>query len=283
MAFALKILQEKRIEPEREEIIEILEPILEGLGIGEVEFIGEEIEIEETVKEEEVQETVTETLSEYKTALEEFIECGETMDDFVGWQIDSIMEAEDEETELAIVTHANKNYPVRMAEAASRTSTGRATPAFKSDQDGTKGEVQYAIRYRYGGDSVGDRPFCKKMLQANKLYRFEDLQRMEDLPVNPGFGIGGSDIYSVIKYKGGVNCYHRWERVTFVKQGLKGGIDPRNPNAKQLSESQADERGMTPKGEAKANQKISETRPIDMPNQGRVTMSIIDKIKSVWQ
>lgn len=283
MEFALKILQKKRIEPEREEILDILRPLFEGFEIGEVDFVGEETTIDQPEEtEQEVREEISEELSESNTVLDEFISAAESMEDFIGWQIDSIMDAEDAETELAIVKHAEKNYPVKMAEAASRVSTGRATPNFKSGQDGEKGNVQYAIRYRYGGDSVGDRPFCKKMLSSNKLYRFEDIKRMGEMPVNPGLGIGGADTYPIFEFKGGVNCHHKWERVTFVKQGLEGGIDVNNPNSKQLSETQADNRDMTPVGEAREKQKISETRPIDMPNKGRYSLSALKNLLKGW-
>ena len=279
MAFALKILQEKRIEPEREEIIEILEPILEGLGIGEVEFIGEEIEIEETVTEEEVQETVTETLSEEKTELQKIIDGAESLEDILlnGWNLDSIIEV-DYELEEELDRHIDKlngvNNGVNLA------STGRARPFQKSEQDGTKGEEQYKVRYRYAGDSVGERAFCADMLKFNKLYRKEDIDQMSFSNVNMGFGVKGANNYNIFLYKGGVNCHHKWERVTFVKQGLEGGIDFKSPIAKAnaLTESEADQRGMDPR-----NNPLVATRPIDMPNQGRVTMSIIDKIRAVWQ
>jgi len=46
MEFALKILQKKRIEPEREELLDILNPLFEMIGIqSEVEFVGEETTI----------------------------------------------------------------------------------------------------------------------------------------------------------------------------------------------------------------------------------------------
>jgi len=118
------------------------------------------------------------------------------------------------------------------------------------------------------------------MLEANKLYRKEDIDQMSFSNVNMGFGVKGANNYNIFFYKGGVNCRHKWERVTFVKQGLEGGIDFKSPIAKAnaLTESEADQRGMDPR-----NNPLVATRPIDMPNQGRVTMSIIDKIKSVWQ
>lgn len=44
MEYALAIFKKKRINPEREEILEILSPIFESLEVGEVDFLDEEVE-----------------------------------------------------------------------------------------------------------------------------------------------------------------------------------------------------------------------------------------------
>ena len=188
---------------------------------------------------------------------------GQSIEDLKGWEIHSVMDVDyDLEDELdAEVKRLNAEF----VKTSLRVSTGRARPLQESEQDGTEGDTQYKIRYRYAGDSTGEREFCKRMLAANKLYRKEDIQQMSFSNVNTGFGPRGTNNYSIWLYKGGVNCRHKWERVTFVKKGLEGSIDPRSPIAERnsLTESQADGRGLNPGNDPKVGQ-----RTIDMPNRG---------------
>ena len=101
-------------------------------------------------------------------------------------------------------------------------STGRAYPNARSKQDKKIKENYFKVRYYYypkkynGGESNSPRKFCIAMVDANKLYRKEDITRMTDRPVNPGWGPkGDSSTYSIWKFKGGGNCHHSWRRVTF--------------------------------------------------------------------
>lgn len=340
MEYAMKILWEKRIRPERDEIEEILKPLLDMIGI-EASFVGGETEIEDEVQEEVAEEELSDEVNDNiknlsgrqlqaiertvrkfnkgdisrdqaamllksgyglsdsqidvwlkgkegmfsklwmslnpfkkkKSALDEFIEMGESMDDSLSdWEVYSIdvVDYEKEEARDKEIEELNK-------EALKLTSTGVARPNAKSEQDGNKGNVQFKVRYRYSGDKTGDREFCKKMLSADKIYRKEDIIAMGSLPVNPGFGPNGSDTYSIWEWKGGAYCHHKWERITFVKKGLEGGVDVRNPNTKKLSESMADGRGMNPR-----NPKLVGTRPIDTPTRGKLNLSsVLSEIKSL--
>ena len=79
------------------------------------------------------------------------------------------------------------------------------------------------VRYYYAGDVRDNtREFCRKMMQAGKFYRREDLD--PDLSpdavtdANPGFGERGSDNYNVWLYKGGPRCRHCWLRATFLRK-----------------------------------------------------------------
>jgi hypothetical protein len=89
------------------------------------------------------------------------------------------------------------------------------SPNTKSEQD----NVLFRVRYVYSPQSISDnsREFCKKMVQANKVYRKEDIVEAEQNVVNAGFGAGGSDNYSIWLYKGGVNCKHFWQRRVYLK------------------------------------------------------------------
>jgi len=147
-------------------------------------------------------------------------------------------------------------------------TTGVARPDLKSDQDGKL----FASRYRYSGETTDkSREFCKKMTQANKLYRKEDIMKMsEKANTNPGWGPRGTNTYDIFLYKGGGACHHFWTRETY-----KRFIDPRRKGAQEITPAEARRAGEilpTPfaRGEENAakNNKLVYTAPINMPNQG---------------
>jgi hypothetical protein len=76
----------------------------------------------------------------------------------------------------------------------------------------------FLIRYRYAGNPNPQREFCKKVMSANRVYRYEDLENASNISVNAGFGKNGADIYNVAFYKGGVNCRHWWKREIYLKK-----------------------------------------------------------------
>ena len=91
-------------------------------------------------------------------------------------------------------------------------STGKATPYRESEQDGTskkKGQegVEFLVRYKYtrlikNSKTGEEREFCNTMIKAKKVYRKEDIIAMDDIAVNPGFGVKGASTYSIWEYKG---------------------------------------------------------------------------------
>jgi hypothetical protein len=142
-------------------------------------------------------------------------------------------------------------------------STGTARPNIKSkEQDKTIDGVNFITRYVYSGNLSGERAFCKKMLNADKVYRKEDIVAMEDFAVNAGFGPKGSANYSIWLYKGGPRCQHKWLRRTYANlEGVK--IDPTNPTAKPLSNAIAEKFGYRIR-----NEKEVAMKPADMPTKG---------------
>lgn len=135
-------------------------------------------------------------------------------------------------------------------------STGTARPNAKSELDGEK----FKSRLRYSGTiSANSREFCRKMINANKLYRIEDINMMSNKVVNEGFGPNGSNTYDILLYKGGARCKHYWVRETYR---LK--TDVNSPLAKEITPAQARKEGeIVPKLDKKVYQK-----PNDMPNNG---------------
>ena len=143
--------------------------------------------------------------------------------------------------------------------------------SLSATQDSNQDTELYKVRYKYSkGTSktpVGDsRDFCKTMLSKKMLYRKEDIGQMSARGVNKKFGHKGKN-YSLFKYKGGVNCYHRWERRIYKKRLKKDGTEW-GGNALQgtkfVNVNQAVRAGFKlPK-----NPKEVATAPIDMPRQG---------------
>lgn len=138
-------------------------------------------------------------------------------------------------------------------------STGSAYPNAKSELDGEK----FKSRLRYGGEiSSNSREFCRKMINANKIYRIEDIKSMSQKAVNAGWGPEGTDTYDILLYKGGGACRHFWIRETYR---LKADVN--SPLAETITPAQARKEGeILPKIDRKAYEK-----PNNMPNNGFLT------------
>ena len=83
---------------------------------------------------------------------------------------------------------------------------------------------RYKVRYFYAkgtraSPSGPSRTLCRSLLAANRVYRMEDIK---ELSSNGGAEAQGAP-YSVWLYKGGANCYHRWERRVYRKKLTKDG------------------------------------------------------------
>jgi hypothetical protein len=142
--------------------------------------------------------------------------------------------------------------------------TGAARPAAKSEQDAIIDGKYFITRYVYAGSFTHDnmRPFCKKMVEAGKLYRKEDIVSMENVAVNPGWGPEGADTYDIWFYKGGGNCRHFWEKRVYVDAtGAK--INPNDPDAKRIAVALAERMGYKVRNNA-----LVAKLPEDMPHNG---------------
>lgn len=139
-------------------------------------------------------------------------------------------------------------------------STGSAFPNAMSEQD----NADYMVRYQYAPLKVSEnsREFCRKMVNAGKIYRKEDIIRMENEVVNAGWGANGADKYSIWLYKGGGDCHHKWFRKIYVKKGVK--VDVNSPLAELISTTKARQQGFNPQ----PNDDLVAIAPKDMPNNG---------------
>ena len=202
------------------------------------------------------------------TELSKFIEeFGEDMSD--EWELI--------EEEVVDGEHQDFNYEQVLNELVGEkielASTGRAIPSRKSEQDGIskKSYDYFRVRYVYSQDnfltnkSGTKREFCRQMTGQNKLYRKEDIINMGTKKVNPGFGKGGADTYSIWLYKGGPQCFHFWSRRIF-KTTIGESKTTKIEDADMIGYTKAKSEGFT----AKKNDKLVATPPRKMKNNGYV-------------
>ena len=138
-------------------------------------------------------------------------------------------------------------------------------------QDSTQDTDLWKVRYKYvkgtrkqpKGES---RLFCRNMIGAGKLYRKEDIGFMSAKGVNKKHGHKGRN-YSIFKYKGGVNCYHRWERRVYKKKLKKDG-ETYGGNALQGTNFKNVNQAIREGWKAPKNPKEVAIAPIDMPRNG---------------
>ena len=280
---AQKLFSNTTIKPYQDLIIESLDEILETNGIAlnlyfktldpldfmDIDVVGnddvveeetgvkvdEETEIEMMASKPHTPEITDEVLN---SVANDLIELGESESDLLK-KYDVIDEME-----------VDYNQEERLDKMLKLTSTGRAYPKAKSSQDGTSKQesqegVDFLVRYTYSPKKLSknkkgeivSRDFCKKMIEANKVYRKEDILKMSKKAVNAGFGEGGSDTYSIWLYKGGARCSHKWFRKTYqVKDGVK----------KEITTGQAKSKGFKPQ----VNEQKVSVAPKDMQNEGFV-------------
>ena len=144
------------------------------------------------------------------------------------------------------------NQPSLLSKIWNLATTGVARPNAKSSQDGEAQGFKYKVRYQYAPLTTRDnsRTFCTKMVNAKKIYRKEDIQRMSKSAVNAGWGLNGADNYDIWLYKGGGDCHHYWMRKTYRAKGKGLNPDVGNPNA-EVSVNKAKKEGFKPEVNAK--------------------------------
>ena len=202
------------------------------------------------------------------TELSKFIEeFGEDMSD--DWELieEEVVDGEHQDFNYEEVLNELANEKIELA------STGRAIPSRKSEQDGIskKSYDYFRVRYVYSQDnfltnkSGTKREFCRQMTGQNKLYRKEDILNMTTKAVNPGFGKGGANTYSIWLYKGGPQCFHFWSRRIF-KTTIGESKTTKIDDADMIGYTKAKSEGFT----AKKNDKLVATPPRKMKNNGYV-------------
>ena len=235
-------------------------------GVMTQDEIREELGLAPLKEDIEVNEDFTK-MAEY-TALDAFIdECGEDMPDH--WELveEEVVDGEHQDFDFEEVLNDVADEKIELA------SVGRAIPSRKSEQDGISKKTYdyFRVRYVYSNDnfltnkSGTKREFCRKMEGAKKLYRKEDILNMTEKSVNPGFGKGGANKYSIWLYKGGPQCFHFWSRRIF-KTVIGESKTTKIEDADMIGYTKARSEGFT----AKKNDKLVAIPPRKMKNNGYI-------------
>lgn len=255
------------IRPFQEELLDAFDTILHFNGISLKLFFKtlqplEFTDLENAQTEEQVaEETGTELSAEPKNEAlaQALIDMGEDLEE--NWLLIDEKEVDydndDEENELL-----NKEPKQSLfSKIVNLVSTGDARPNITSDQDKNIDGIKFVVRYKYVGlTRTNSRDFCSKMVLANKLYRKEDIKKMDTQIVNEGWGPKGADTYSVWLYKGGGNCHHRWNKQVYA---VLSGTALDLPNQRQIAQAKAEKFGYKI-----TNPDLVAKRPVDMPNYG---------------
>ena len=119
-------------------------------------------------------------------------------------------ETEDEDWEGLL------NHQMSVALSTAAPADKRAEASVQ-DTKWLKVRYAYVERHKTPRKTQAKRAFCRAMESAKRLYRKEDIIKMEADGVNRVLG-HGQQPYSIWKHKGGVNCTHVWERRIYVKR-----------------------------------------------------------------
>jgi hypothetical protein len=251
------------IRPFQEELLDAFDSVLAFNGIALKLFFKtlqplEFTDLENTQTEEQVAE---ETGTELSSHTNKLIDLGEYPQD--NWLLIDEKEVDYEKDEEENELLSKEPKQSLLSKIVNLVSTGDARPNITSKQDKTIDGIKFVVRYKYVGSVVtGEtREFCKQMIKANKIYRKEDIIRMETQIVNAGWGAKGADTYSIWLYKGGGNCHHRWNKQVYAT--IDGKALDINEQTKKLAQSKAEKYGYKI-----VNSELVAKRPVDMINYG---------------
>ena len=252
LEIASELFDRQVVKPYQRVVKNAIESILQAADVGSVVTINEPEAIQIQASEEcHLIDDVADWLIEQGEVLNE--------DEWV------LIDERDYDPEQEQVQDAQWHFAMRVPGGSSDTESAPENRS-QIDNDIVK------IRYKYDGDSPGQRDFCSKMMASGRVYRREDivganwpasLGGASARAVNPGFGPNGTDTYDLLLYKGGPNCRHRWIRRTYLKR-----------DNRRISVSRARQIiSQLPEAERRANQlptqdpRISQI-PATMPNHG---------------
>jgi hypothetical protein len=260
---AAKYFYNTSIKPFQDLIIEAIEKILSFNGVMGLDIYFKRLNLLDSVEEEHQaqEESVGFSLNSH---LQDFIdEFGESESD--EWDLIDAREVDyeledDFDNQLLSMEEELQGKKPNLLQKVVKFATGIASPNRPSEQDREIDGFYFKVRYKYVGNEAPERDFCRQMMRANKVYRKEDILRMEAKGINKSHGHEGQP-YSIWFYKGGVSCHHKWERRTYVSASKNASIGSHKTS--QISTNKARKFGYSP-----TNEREVSMMPKDMARQG---------------
>jgi hypothetical protein len=245
------------IKPYQDEILEAIDDILSFNGISLKLYFRtlQPLEFTDVENAQSKEQVAEETGVEMSSQVIDLSEYGHELDP--KWVLIDEFDAVDLEDE----TEALNDVKLSKWELV---KTGIAKAIRESEQDKIVKDIKFMTRYRYTGKlRENTRPFCKAMLQADKLYRKEDIMQMSVDPlVNPGWGAKGADTYDLFKYKGGGDCHHVWRREVYASLNTDA-VSPLNKDVRKIATGIAEKRGYKVRNPYQVN-----VQPKNLPYNG---------------
>ena len=201
MDMAESQLMKRVISPKQNYIIEALEEIAMFIGLNlELGF-----------------KPLTETQNTIKTEMNTHVCCSDEKKNDVVINADSLIALGEEISDNWELLDERVCEEVTLKESDLNTVFEFAQTPKTTNKKDVQDTSLFKIRYRYKGNPNGEREFCNKVIQANKVYRSEDLNA--NYNYNEDFAPSGKSSYNIFLYKGGVNCKHFWQREIYLKKG----------------------------------------------------------------
>ena len=258
------------IRPMQELLIDAFDEILAYNGISLNLYFKtlkplEFTDLSGMMDEEQLEEETGLELSEDNKFLQDFISKGEDPEQ-EGFELIDVREVnydleDDFDAQVKEWEEELKPKQSTLSKIVNLVRTGSASPNQASEQDRQVDGLYFKVRYQYTGNPAPERPFCRAMMRASKVYRKEDIIRLSSQVVNKGFGEGGSDTYSIWLYKGGPRCNHKWQRRTYVSFRKSASIGA--ADSSQISTNKARKYGYRVTNEPQVSM-----MPKDMPLKG---------------
>jgi hypothetical protein len=195
---------------------------------------------------------------------------GEQLDDNEWEMIHAVIddeETEGEDWEAMLTEQVNLSMP----ELASAPADDRGAASIQ-DTKFIKVRYAYVQGSKKNGSSNGkkQRAFCTAMESASRLYRKEDIIKMQSDGVNSELG-HNQQPYSIWRHKGGVNCHHKFERRIYLKRtkadGTAWGGGAMN-GVRKVTVGQAKKLGFDPNRNKFRNDKRVAEAQIDRADKG---------------
>lgn len=257
---AAKYFYNTAVKPYQDMIIEAIEQILTFNGVTGLDLYFKRLNLLDSVEEkaQAEEETALSLEAQRSDWIDEFGE-----DESDEWELVDAREVDynNEDTLDAEIAEIEKNLKDKsLLSKVWKFATGWAKPNTASEQDKEIDGFYFKVRYKYVGNKSPERDFCKQMMRASKIYRKEDIMRMESLGLNKSHGHNGEP-YSIWLYKGGVRCHHKWERRTYVSTQKRASIG--SAKTREIDQMKAAGFGYVVKNPSKVGQ-----MPKDMQDQG---------------